>query len=80
MKQLSRNSLTYSFLPGPSLWRDAAKASPTAACRKAPPGSARPSAPCAAFLATSERATQQWQLEADFAAFEKLPEWKTTGR
>ena len=80
LKQLSRNSLTYSFLPGPSLWRDAAKASPTAACRKAPPGSARPSAPCAAFLATSERATQQWQLEADFAAFEKLPEWKTTGR
>ncbi|MDD5295804.1 MAG: hypothetical protein PHU46_02725 [Rhodocyclaceae bacterium] len=73
LKQLSRNSLEYSFLPGASLWRDAA-------CRKDAPGSARPSAPCQAFLAGSEKASRQWALEAEFETFEKMPEWRQAAK
>ncbi|MEX8519355.1 MAG: adenosine deaminase [Leptothrix sp. (in: b-proteobacteria)] len=75
LKQLSRNSLEYSFLPGPSLWQNAAQASLNPACRKDVPGAAKLSAACQAFLNTSERASRQWALEAAFDRFEKLPEW-----
>lgn len=76
LKQLSRNSLEYSFLPGASLWRDAVKSSPAPACRKDVPGAAQASAACQGFLAASEKASRQWALEAAFDAFEKLDEWK----
>jgi hypothetical protein len=33
-----RNSITYSFLPGASLWRDAAQAIPVTACQHDPLG------------------------------------------
>lgn len=61
LKAAARASLDYSFLPGPSLW--AAPLRPVAACAK--PGPA-----CDAFLAGSRKATAQWRLERDFAAFE----------
>lgn len=77
LKQLSRNSLSYSFLPGPSLWQAGAIGIPTRACKKDSPGTAKPSQPCSAFLATSERATRQWALEAEFETFEKLQDWRT---
>ena len=80
LKQFSRNSLEHSFLPGASLWQDAAKAQPVAACRRDAPGSAKPTAACAAWLDTHERARVQWQLEAAFDAFEKLPEWQAPAR
>jgi adenosine deaminase len=61
LKQSARNGITYSFLPGASLWR--AEGVPVAAC--ATPGPARD-----AFLAASEKAQAQWRLEQDFARFE----------
>lgn len=76
LKQFSRNSLEYSFLPGASLWQDAAQARPVAACRRDVPGAVRTSSACAAWLGGSERAQQQWRLEAAFEAFEKLPQWQ----
>ena len=79
LKQLSRNSLTHSFLPGPSLWRNAGKASPAAACRKDIPGSTAPSPACKSFLAASEKASRQWALEAAFKTFENLPDWRQAG-
>ncbi len=71
IKAMVRNSLTYSFLTGESLWRDPREARPIAACAGDPPGTVAPSAPCAAFLAASEKAALQWRLETDFAAFER---------
>jgi len=71
LKQLVRNSLEYSFLPGASLWGDAgAYASVGAACRSEIAGADKPSAPCASFLGASEKAAQQWELERRFQAFE----------
>lgn len=79
LKQLSRNSLSYSFLPGASLWlldKQAEQARPVPACRQDQPGTARPSLECAIFLASSEKARQQWALEAAFTAFEQSPAWR----
>ena len=73
LKQSARSSLEHSFLPGGSLWiapdnftRRLAACSALIAPATLPPG------PCAAFLKTSERATQQWELERRFAAFETI--------
>ena len=69
LKTLARNSLTYSFLPGDSLWDDGPwddgrPRSYVDACEEA-------GAACAAFLAGSEKARAQWRLEAAFAAYEE---------
>lgn len=63
LKQMARNSLTYSFLPGESLWD-------TNTCKGQSPGSSNPAAACQRFLATSEKATAQWELEHRLRAFE----------
>jgi len=61
LKQSARNGITYSFLPGESVWRP--DGAPVAACTS--PGPA-----CDAFLKGSEKAQAQWRLEQDFARFE----------
>jgi len=71
LKTMVRNSLEYSFLPGASLWADAAKFRRTAACGADNPSSSKPSASCQRLLEGSERARLQWKLEAEFARFEK---------
>ncbi len=71
LKHMIRTSLEHSFLPGASLW-----SAPDAfsrvipACSHDAPGAEKPSAACAAFLKSSERAQQQWELELRFRAFE----------
>jgi adenosine deaminase len=71
LKELVRNSMEYSFLPGPSLWDDkGGYARFVAACLNEVPGEAEPPLPCASFLAGSEKAAQQWELERRFQAFE----------
>jgi len=70
LKQMVRNSLEYDFLPGASLWDGAAFQRVVADCRGDAPGSASPSPSCAAFLKASEKASQQWELERRFVAFE----------
>jgi adenosine deaminase len=62
LKAMARASLTYSFLPGASLW--ASDRTPVAACGKA-------GAACDRFLAGSPKATAQWRLEREFEAFER---------
>jgi len=74
LKYASRNSLTYSFLEGASLWD-------SEACTEAAKTSAEPNATCGAFLATSEKARLQWELEKRFRQFEdalRIPERKKT--
>ena len=74
LKGMARRSLEHAFLPGPSLWRDARKFVPVAACAGERPGAAAASATpgCALFLRGSERARQQWELERRLAELERL--------
>ena len=60
LKQISRNSLTYAFLQGASLWDG-----PCAKVRGPTPPAA-----CAAVLKASPKARDQWRLERAFDVFE----------
>jgi len=71
LKTLARNSLEYAFLPGDSLWRAVAPFAPREVCAGAL-GSEQPSPSCRDFLAQSEKARLQRQLENEFAAFEAV--------
>ena len=70
IKTLARNSLEHAFVPGASLWTTVG--TPVADCAATDTMALgdTPNATCAAFLATSERATLQWDLESRFLAFE----------
>jgi adenosine deaminase len=71
LKQLVRTGLEHAFLPGASLWREPdAFTRVAAACGSDAPGAPKPSAPCASFLKSSEKAQQQWELERRFREFE----------
>lgn len=70
LKKFARNSLAYSFLPGESIWKNPATGVRATACATDKPNSAKPSAGCAAVLAASEKAQQEWELEKAFAEFE----------
>ncbi len=67
LKELSRNALTYSFLSGEGLWRGTAT---HRECAGDALGAERPSSPCAALLARSDKAREQWRLEAALRRFE----------
>lgn len=71
LKQIVRTSLEHSFLPGESLWRAPDNFTVAAsACARDALGSDKPSSSCAAFLKSSEKAAQQWELERRFRKFE----------
>ncbi len=69
LKELSRNALAYSFLPGESLFADVSAGKRTRPCRRQRTGREL-SVECSSFLANSEKARLQWQLEERFATFE----------
>jgi adenosine deaminase/adenosine deaminase CECR1 len=77
LKQLSRNSMTWSFLPGQSLWSNPLKAERVGACRNDIAGSNLLSKTCSTYLGNSEKASAQWNLEIAFSKFEKLPQWNS---
>lgn len=64
LKMLSRNVLSYSFLPGKSLWADAEKAELISSCKDINSQS------CLEFVKDSEKAELQRRLENKFIAFE----------
>ncbi len=68
LKQMARNSLSYSFLPGDSLWTQGGSLAP--ACSTQTPGSEHPDAACRRLLAGSEKAAAQWELERRLRVFE----------
>jgi len=71
LKQLVRAGLEHSFLPGSSLWSAPDVFTRSAsACERDALGAGKPSAACADFLKSSEKAQQQWELERRFRAFE----------
>jgi adenosine deaminase len=72
LKRFARQSLEHSFLPGQSLWSDTKVVFRRApACDGDAPGAEKPSASCDQFLSANERAREQWNLETEFAKFEK---------
>jgi adenosine deaminase len=69
LKQLARNSLTFAFIQGESLWLDPQSTVPVEVCRGAG-GEPGPGDACIAFLAANPKARLQWDLERRFTAFE----------
>lgn len=72
LKRLARNSLSYSFLPGESLWINNDSFIPVGACAKQQLGQMPPSSKCQIYLNNNQKARLQWKLEHDFYKFEKL--------
>ena len=71
LKQMARTGLEHMFLPGASLWREPdVFTRPVAACASDSVGGEKPSAGCAEFLKSSDKAQQQWELERRFREFE----------
>jgi hypothetical protein len=68
LKRMARNSLTYAFLPGESLWR--ADGSPARACASELTRAGARSRGCQQLLDGSEKARLQRRLEEQFAQFE----------
>ncbi len=64
LKQINRNTLTYSFLPGKSIWADASKAQLVQECNNLNSDS------CRNFINNNEKASLQWNLEQKLIAFE----------
>jgi adenosine deaminase len=63
LKQIVRDSVHYSFLPGASLWRARAGGAKLQACGVE-------TAACKAFLAANPKAAKEQQVERELAAFE----------
>ena len=71
LKNMARTSLEHSFLPGPSLWQQPDNFTRTnPACAAQPLGAEKPTAKCQAFLKSSEKAAEQWELEHRYQLFE----------
>lgn len=70
LKTMSRASLQYAFIPGASLWSDAKQFRPVSQCAGDKPGQNASSKTCQQFLANSEKARLQWELEKEFKEFE----------
>ncbi|WP_324698318.1 adenosine deaminase family protein [Novosphingobium aerophilum] len=66
LKQVTRASLEFAFVPGESLWRGRVPGEPVAACT-----AGFDAAPCRALLARSEKARLQVTLEQRLDAFEQ---------
>jgi adenosine deaminase len=71
LKTLARTSLAHTFLDGASLWRNKGTYLPALPCARDRLGTPHPSPRCQALLASSPKATVQWQQEAKFTAFER---------
>lgn len=71
LKQLARTSIEHAFLSGDSLWAEPDDFNvPVNACRSQALGGDRRTENCRRFLARSEKATAQWELERRFREFE----------
>ena len=70
LKELARQSLEHSFLPGASFWSDTRPFRAVAACASNRAGSSGSSPTCQSFLEASPKARMQWKLEQQFADFE----------
>jgi adenosine deaminase len=72
LKNLVRNSLEYSFLPGESLWQQHDYSQIHTACSNVKLSPIKLTDSCTKWLKTSEKAQQQMELEQRFENFERL--------
>ncbi len=71
LKKMVRASIEHSFLPGESLWKDGdGFTHPVVPCAAKALAAAVPAKSCSAFLQSSQKARQQWELEERFRVFE----------
>jgi adenosine deaminase len=77
LKEIARNSIEYSFLPGNSFWMDHDYGRPNAACATALHLHDDTEGGCAAYLTSNPKAAQQWELERRFKRFEETQEAAT---
>ena len=71
LKQLARTGMEHDFLPGKSLWASPdVFTTPVSPCHGQTLGSESPSPACKSFLASSQKAAAQWELERRFQKFE----------
>lgn len=64
LKTINRNALTYSFLSGKSIWKNSREGIFVPECKKLY------SASCKRFIAQSQKASLQWELENQLLRFE----------
>lgn len=64
LKQINRNALTYSFMPGKSLWANPLTSKPISECADINSSS------CLNFIKNNEKARIQWTLEKELLNFE----------
>ena len=77
LKKMSRDSLTYSFLPGTSIWADTKATRMVDACEADRQAEQLKSVSCKKLLAESQKAARQWLLETNFTNFEKNPAFQS---
>lgn len=65
LKQINRNTLTYAFIAGKSIWANNATAELVPECRDLNDKT------CKSFIAVNEKARLQWTLEKELNAFEQ---------
>jgi hypothetical protein len=70
LKTMARNSLSYAFISGASLWSDSRKFVPVVQCAQDVATMKLSSSTCKQYVGGSEKAKLQWQLEEDFNTFE----------
>jgi adenosine deaminase len=71
LKKMARTGMEHSFLAGASLWSAPDNfTAANSACSKDSLGSDKSSPKCTSFLKSSEKASQQWELERRFHQFE----------
>jgi hypothetical protein len=72
LKASARNALAFSFLNGQGLWRDPGRyRAPEPACAGAMGAEVPPAGACAALVAASDKAREQWRLEKLLRRFER---------
>jgi adenosine deaminase len=73
LKDMARTGLEHSFLGGPSLWlKQDAFTRVVPDCSAQPIGAETPNAKCIAYLKSSDKAAQQWELEHRYKVFESM--------
>ena len=70
LKELSRNSLQFSFLSGNSLFEDYRELRVVEPCRRDHEADHEPGSQCRLYLQENDKAAEQWSLEQRFAEFE----------
>jgi len=71
LKTMARTSLQFAFVSGGSLWSDRVGFVPAAQCTGDVAAMILTSSACQQYIAGSEKAKLQWQLEEEFRAFER---------